>query len=67
MSDLVATAERLRVVKDACADFLILWAVDEMMSQACAGDQLWRDVQSSSRPADNQEMVFSKFSPRLDD
>jgi hypothetical protein len=67
MSELVATAERLRVVKHACADFLILWAVDEMMNQACTGDQLWQDVQSSVRPDDHHDIGFSKCGRRLDD
>ncbi len=30
MSDLAATAERLRVVKQACQHFLALWATDRM-------------------------------------
>ena len=63
MSELAATAERLRTVKDACVDFLILWAVDEMMTETCAGDQLWNDLHSS--PPDNSS--FSKFGRNLDD
>jgi hypothetical protein len=65
MPNLAATAERLRTVKDACVDFLILWAVDEMIAEACAGDHLWADVQNSAAQANSSS--FSKFGRNLDD
>ena len=66
MSELFATAERLRVVKDACVDFLILWAVDAMMTETFSGERLWGDVQGSAASADNFE-VRSKFGRSMDD
>jgi len=65
MSELAATADRLRAARDACVDFLILWAVDEMIAETCAGDHLWADVQNSATQIN--EISFSKSGRILDD
>jgi hypothetical protein len=65
MSELAATAERLRATREACVDFLILWAVDEMIAETCAGDHLWADLQNSA--AQMNHSAFSKFGRILDD
>jgi hypothetical protein len=44
MSDLAATAERLRVVKRACEHFLALWALDHLLARPVAVDQFNTDI-----------------------
>jgi hypothetical protein len=44
MSELAATAERLRVVKDACIDFMTLWALDRLMAEDRLSDRICGDL-----------------------
>jgi hypothetical protein len=48
MSDLAATAERLRVVKDACLDFIALYAIDQLMAENRLGDRIHGDILNAS-------------------
>ena len=68
MSELAATAERLRVVKDACIDFMTLWALDRLMEEDRLTDRIHRDVINSSRTDENGRNCVSLYSDRvLDD
>jgi hypothetical protein len=66
MSDLATTAQRLRVVKEASTDFLLRWAVDDLMSEMACGERLWGDLLAGGE-ADPGNIVFSKFARKLDD
>jgi hypothetical protein len=48
MSDLAATAERLRVVKQAYQHFLTLWALDRLMSRPAAADRFHADIEQAA-------------------
>ncbi len=65
MTELVFAAQRLRLVKEACVDFLILWAVDALMTETLEGDRLRKDVLSAN--SESELPVFSKFRQILDD
>ncbi len=64
MAELAATAQQLRIVKEACSDFLVRWAVDRMIEESV--DRLWGDLLAA---ADLEATAgsFSKFGRRLDD
>ena len=48
MSDLAATAERLRVVKQAYQHFLTLWALDRLMTQPASATRFHADIESAT-------------------
>lgn len=48
MTELAATAERLRVVKQAYQHFLTLWAMDRMMARPAAADRFRADIEQSA-------------------
>ena len=52
MSDLAATAERLRIVKNASQHFLTLWALDHLLSRPSAIKRLQTNVKKGSPAID---------------
>ncbi len=66
MSNLVATAERLRIVKDACQDFITLWALDQIMAEPHLTEQIYGDIINAP---DNREITNFSTCPghRFDD
>jgi hypothetical protein len=52
MSDLAATAERLRVVKQASQHFLTLWALDHLLSRPDSIKHLRANVKNSNPKLD---------------
>jgi hypothetical protein len=48
MSELTATAERLRVVKDARLEFITLWALDQLMTEDRQAERIYGDVLSAA-------------------
>jgi hypothetical protein len=44
MSEFLATAERLRVVKSAFQDFIQLWAIDQLMETHTGADRIIGDL-----------------------
>jgi hypothetical protein len=67
MSELVATAERLRVVKDACIDFITLWALDCMMDERRSSDRICGDVLNAAESSDKNSYSLLHSSRRMDD
>jgi hypothetical protein len=53
MSDLAATAERLRVVKHACSEFITLWALDCLMAETRSSDRFQRDLLNAPQHSEN--------------
>jgi hypothetical protein len=65
MSNLAATAERLRVVKDACVDFITLWAIDRLMEEDQSGDRIYGDILCAmDRPREHSILQSDRY---LDD
>jgi len=52
MSDLAATAERLRIVKQASQHFLTLWALDHLLTRPGAIKRLRAHVKNGSSAVD---------------
>ena len=67
MSELAATAERLRVVKDACLDFITLWAMDQMMAENHLYDRIHGDVISAPQSTENSGFANLYSGRCLDD
>lgn len=72
MSNLAITAQRLRVVKEASTDFLLRWAVDDLMTEMACGALLWGDLLATGEAgagnaAFSNNAAFSKFARNLDD
>ncbi len=62
MSELLATAERLRTVKNAFREFIELWAIDAMMEQHTSSSNIAGDILRASGAAhsvDNSEIHTS--------
>ena len=53
MSDIAATAERLRVVKNACSEFITLWALDCLMAEPRLSDRFQRDLLNAPQHSEN--------------
>ncbi len=67
MTELVATAERLRVVKDACLDFMTLWALDQLMAETHSCDRIHRDVLEAPQCTENSSFGILYSGRGLDD
>jgi hypothetical protein len=67
MSDLSATAERLRVVKDACIDFITLWAIDQLMAEDRHSDRIHGDMVNSSEVLVKKEFSLMHVNRRMVD
>jgi hypothetical protein len=52
MSELIATAERLRTVKNAFREFMQLWAIDALMAQHRSIDWIVGDILRASESTD---------------
>jgi hypothetical protein len=52
MSDLAATAERLRIVKHASQHFLTLWALDHLLTRPGAIQRLQSHVKNGNATVD---------------
>ena len=52
MSELMATAERLRVVKNAFQEFIELWAIDRLMEEHAASDRIAGDIIRASEKSE---------------
>ncbi len=65
MSELAATAERLRAVKNACLDFITFWAIDRMMEEDQLTDPIHGDLICASE--DSQRSSFLQSDRYLDD
>jgi hypothetical protein len=59
MSELAATAERLRVVKEACLDFITLWAINRMMEEDGGRERMHGDALGCSDNQHSQGFVQS--------
>lgn len=58
MSDLAATAERLRIVKRASEHFLALWALDHLLGRPLAMEQFHTDIHRA-----NADLVHDPCAP----
>ena len=65
MSELAAKAERLRVVRNACMDFITLWALDSLMAENGLSDRMCRDVLNMDQISENSGNLYS--GRRMDD
>ena len=67
MSDLAATAERLRVCKDAYQQFLTLWAIDRMMSRPVTVNRFEADIDAAIADPENHDWSLLYRGSVLDD
>jgi hypothetical protein len=67
MSELAATAERLRVVKDACMDFISLWAIDQLMAEDRLSERVYGDVLNTSQGVENNALSITRISRGMTD
>jgi hypothetical protein len=67
MSELAATAERLRVVKDACVDFITLWAIDQLVADDRVCASVHGDVLNASEGFENNKFSMMHSERRLTD
>ena len=61
MSNLAATAQRLRDVKDACADFIQLWAIDCLMAEPSLCDRIRRDIDRADEKIAGEKNHLSRL------
>jgi hypothetical protein len=57
MSELLATAERLRTVKNAFREFIELWAIDALMEQHASSDRIAGDILRAAEAIDSSENI----------
>jgi hypothetical protein len=55
MSELAMTAQRLRDVKNACEEFIQLWAIDCLMEESSACDRIRRDIERAQQGPENEK------------
>ena len=55
MSELLATAERLRTVKNAFREFIELWAIDTLMQEHASSDRIAGDILRAAEMPDTAE------------
>ncbi len=67
MTDLAATAERLRVVKQASQHFLTLWALDRMLARPLAADRIRADIEQAIEDPYNKDWTLLFRGSVLDD
>ena len=67
MSELAATAERLRVVKQAYQHFLTLWALDRLMTKPKAADRMHADIERAVEDPHNHDWSLLYRGSVLDD
>jgi hypothetical protein len=73
MSEFLATAERLRTVKNAVREFIELWAIDALMEEHASSDRIAGDILRAADNIDSAENIgannlsFLYQGRRLDD
>ena len=67
MNEMAATAEQLRRVEDAFQQFLMRWAVDELMNDLANGDRIHGDIVRATENFSNYDRSYSNYRAGMDD
>jgi hypothetical protein len=65
MNHMMATAERLHAAEDALGEFLMRWAVDELINEL--GDRVHGDIARESEKFSVCEGSYSNYRAGMDD